>query len=78
MAAGTDQRRREIERGGTEAPCPLCGLARVRRSDYIRCCRCGINWLPGENLGEDPRTARLRSMVEFAQAGRSKNQGEKR
>jgi ribosomal protein L37AE/L43A len=43
---------------GTEAPCPWCGKARLRRSDYIRCNGCGVNWLDGEDLSKDPRADR--------------------
>lgn len=38
----------EIMTGGDLAPCPFCGVPRVRRTDYVRCCRCGINWLDQE------------------------------
>ena len=48
---------------GTEPPCPFCQTARVLRSDYIRCNRCGVNWLAEEMhlpnyLNRDPRVAR--------------------
>ena len=43
---------------GTEAKCPLCGQARVRRSDYIRCRACAVNWLDGEDQSRDPRLER--------------------
>ena len=33
---------------GTELPCPFCQRLRVRRTDYIRCNRCGTNWLDEE------------------------------
>ena len=49
----------EIANGGSEAPCPFCGLPRCQRSDYIRCCRCGINWSPGDELDRDPRMSGL-------------------
>lgn len=49
----------EIARGGDQPPCPFCGLPRVRRSDYIRCARCAINWSGGEALDKDPRIERL-------------------
>lgn len=48
---------------GTEMGCPFCGVARVRRSDYVRCNGCGINWLDEERglpgyLDRDPGLAR--------------------
>ena len=30
---------------GTMPPCPFCKVPRVERSDYIRCNKCGVNWL---------------------------------
>jgi len=54
----------EINFGGKESPCPRCGLPRVKRTDYIRCCACGINWMEGEPLDQDPRAARIRMQVE--------------
>lgn len=51
---------REIAIGGdlTDLPCPFCHLPRCQRSDYIRCQKCGINWLQGEDLSRDPRIER--------------------
>ena len=49
----------EIAHGGSEAPCPFCGLPRCQRSDYIRCSRCAINWSPGLELDRDPRLSGL-------------------
>jgi hypothetical protein len=72
-----DQIREEIKKGGREAPCPCCGLPRVKRSDYIRCCRCGINWLEGEALDRDPRNARQKKMLDDMEAmniGRKKEE----
>jgi hypothetical protein len=48
---------------GTEPTCPFCQRPRVTRSDYIRCNRCGVNWLQSEMdlpnyLDRDPRVAR--------------------
>lgn len=43
---------------GTEPPCPFCQRPRVRRSDYIRCNPCGLNWLDGEDLTKDPQLSR--------------------
>ena len=54
--------RREIEKGGKLSPCPCCGVPRVQRSNYIRCCACAVNWMAGENLDRDPRIARFEKM----------------
>lgn len=64
------QIKREIQVGGTltELPCPFCGLPRCERTDYLRCGRCGKNWLHGEDYNRDPSIARYRTMV----AGQSK------
>lgn len=48
---------------GTEPPCPFCQRPRVKRSDYIRCNPCGVNWLMEEMhlpnyLNRDPRISR--------------------
>jgi hypothetical protein len=51
-------RRERLAEVGTEPPCPFCGVPRVRRSDYIRCNREGINWLEGEDITKDPRASR--------------------
>ena len=53
--------KREITHGGelTDSPCPMCGLPRSQRSDYIRCSPCGMNWLEGEDLTKDPRIDRF-------------------
>ncbi len=56
--------REEVAVGGAESPCPFCELPRCRRSDYLRCSRCGINWLVGENTSKDPRTERQRKMLD--------------
>jgi hypothetical protein len=61
---GRDRLHDEIKIGGKESPCPFCAIPRVRRSDYVRCCRCGINWLDGEPLDQDPRNLRLRNLVD--------------
>ena len=37
-----------MDETGDMPPCPFCQRARVQRSDYLRCCRCGINWLDSE------------------------------
>jgi hypothetical protein len=36
--AWRDTLRAEIKKGGGKQPCPFCGVPRVERSDYIRCC----------------------------------------
>jgi uncharacterized Zn finger protein (UPF0148 family) len=54
----------EIAKGGDQLPCPFCKLPRVKRNSYIRCARCGINWLEGEALDKDPRAARQRKLIE--------------
>jgi ribosomal protein L37AE/L43A len=41
-------RQERLNEPGTEPPCPLCQRPRVKRSDYIRCNRCGLNWTNGE------------------------------
>jgi tRNA(Ile2) C34 agmatinyltransferase TiaS len=60
MSSTREQRLAEV---GTEPACPFCQRALVSRSDYIRCNRCGINWLNEEMhlpgyLERDPRVAR--------------------
>lgn len=53
--------KRESIQGGelTNLPCPLCGLPRSQRSDYVRCTPCAMNWLDGEDLTRDPRIDRF-------------------
>ena len=63
MGGWKDELHPEIEKGGSEPPCPFCHVPRVRRSDYIRCCRCGINWTDGEALDKDPRNERLKKFL---------------
>ena len=58
-------RQDRLNEQGTEPPCPFCKGPRVSRSDYVRCCPCGINWLDEEMhlpdyLNMDPRVARER------------------
>jgi len=55
-----EMRRNEV---GTEPPCPFCKKPRVRRSDYIRCNGCAVNWLDNERhlpnyLNRNPAAAR--------------------
>jgi hypothetical protein len=68
MNTWKDTVRQEIAKGGTAAPCPFCHLPRVRRSDYIRCCRCGINWMEGEALDHDPRQQRFQAFLDSTTA----------
>lgn len=68
MGGWKDTIRAEIEKGGKEPPCPFCALPRCRRSDYTRCAHCGINWMQGENLGQDPRSERMARFLEQARA----------
>ena len=49
---------------GTEPPCPFCQVPRVRRTDYVRCNDCGVNWLDSEMhlpnyLNRNPSAARM-------------------
>jgi ribosomal protein L37AE/L43A len=60
MSSTREQRLAEL---GTEPPCPFCQRPRVRRSDYVRCLKCGINWLDGEDLTRDPKIARFKEVV---------------
>lgn len=62
MNAWKDNLKRERVKGGGEPPCPWCKIPRVRRSDYIRCCACGTNWLDGEDLNHDPRSQRQKAV----------------
>jgi len=61
-----ENRRERLAEVGTEPPCPFCHRPRVLRSDYVRCNRCGINWLAEEMnlpnyLNLDPRVARSKN-----------------
>lgn len=60
--------REEGQTGGGESPCPSCGLPRSKRSDYLRCVRCAINWLEGEDLSKDPREERRQKFLESVAA----------
>lgn len=68
----------EIKKGGSELPCPFCGVPRVKRSDYIRCAACGINWLEGEPLDQDPRNLRQRKLIDDMAAMQTKTKKEER
>lgn len=54
---------------GTEPPCPFCQIPRVKRTDYIRCNPCGINWLDEERtlaldyLNRNPAVARHAALM---------------
>jgi predicted RNA-binding Zn-ribbon protein involved in translation (DUF1610 family) len=59
----SEARRLTAMEKGTESACPFCGVARVRRSDYIRCNPCGTNWLDTERhlpnyLNKNPAVVR--------------------
>lgn len=53
-------REQRLAEKGTESPCPIkgCGKPRVKRTDYIRCNPCGLNWLYGEDLTLSPLLSR--------------------
>ncbi len=61
-------RRERLSEVGTEMPCPFCKVPRVKRSDYIRCNGCGINWLDGENLMRNPKAERWEKLLTSARA----------
>ena len=48
-------RLKSYRKGGDQSSCPFCKVPRFQRSDYVRCCVCGINWPPGDDLNRDPR-----------------------
>ncbi len=60
--------REEVQVGGdlVDLPCPVCGLPRCSRSDYIRCSRCAINWMDGDELTKNPTMERYQKMVRAA------------
>jgi len=66
--------RTEITVGGElkDKPCPLCGLPRCQRSEYVRCSKCGVNWLDGENLNGNPKIERFNAMVASLQSSKKK------
>lgn len=68
QASIQEARQAVMDETGDMPPCPFCQRARVQRSDYVRCCRCGVNWLDGEDLSKDPRSERYRQMVEVGRA----------
>ena len=59
-----DYRQFLAEEAGSEPACPFCQTPRVRRSDYVRCNDCGVNWLDSEMhlpncLNRNPAAARM-------------------
>jgi uncharacterized Zn finger protein (UPF0148 family) len=76
MSKRRDDLLTEIKVGGREAPCPFCGIPRVRRSTYIRCCACGVNWIDGEALDKDPRSERQHKLNEEMAAMSTKGKKE--
>lgn len=74
MTALITRLKTEVEVGGGLAtlPCPLCGLPRCQRSEYIRCSKCGVNWLPGEDKEKNPKIARFNAMVASLQSSKKK------
>ena len=61
-------RKERLAEVGTLPGCPLCGAARVARSDYVRCNGCGVNWMDGENLDRDPRAERWEKVLASARS----------
>lgn len=51
-------REERVNEPGTMPPCPFCEKPRVKRSDYVRCNPCGLNWLEGEDLSLNPYLSR--------------------
>jgi len=63
LTAWIEQMREAQNAPGTLSPCPFCQKPRSRRSDYIRCSPCGVNWLEQEMhlpnyLNRNPSAAR--------------------
>jgi hypothetical protein len=56
-------RRERLAEVGTLSPCPMCQTPRCLRTDYVRCNRCGVNWLDGEDLGRNPRSERWEKLL---------------
>lgn len=65
MLVEEQEEMRQIRLGekGIESPCPFCKRPRVKRSDYVRCNPCGLNWLDGEDLTKDPQLSRRQKSV---------------
>lgn len=68
-------RQERLNEVGTEPPCPFCLVARVRRSDYVRCNRCGINWLDGEDLTRNPKAERWEKFMASVSAQSTRSTG---
>ena len=53
-------REQRLAEKGTESPCPIkgCWKPRVKRTEYIRCNPCGLNWLSCEDLSLSPLLSR--------------------
>ena len=58
MAMTREQRMAEK---GNEPPCPFCRMPRVRRSSYVRCNPCGVNWSDGLDLSRNPHMKAIAS-----------------
>lgn len=56
-------REERLNEKGTLPPCPMCGVPRVQRSDYVRCNPCGVNWLDGEAMDRNPKVERWEKMI---------------
>ena len=68
-------REQRLAEKGSEPPCPFCGRARVSRSDYIRCNRCGLNWMNGEDINLNPHLSREPYLTTKATASTKRAQG---
>ena len=53
-----EARQARLNEVGTMPDCPFCQRPRVQRSDYVRCNKCGINWLNGEDMSKNPLLSR--------------------
>jgi hypothetical protein len=56
-------RRTRRNEPGTEPPCPMCGKPRVKRSTYIRCNPCAVNWSEREDTSSDPTIERYAQLI---------------
>ena len=72
MQMTREQRLAEV---GSEPPCPQCGRPRVKRSDYVRCLPCGLNWLAGEDLSRNPKSERWEKVLMEARRQNAQRQG---
>ena len=48
-------REQRLDEPGTEPPCPFCQRPRVKRSSYIRCNPCGMNWGMDDEWSRNPK-----------------------